>query len=347
MRFPFGTWFLLLYPTEVFRNPFTLRKKQGVAVYTTKQKSLCKLLNIELPIIQAGMVWTSGAKLAAASANAGVLGVVGAASMSPELLREHIRKAKTLTKKTFAVNIPLLYKYTKDQIDVALEEGVRTFIISAGSPKQFTRFLKDAGCVVAHVVSSPVLAKKCEDAGVDLVIAEGFEAGGHNGRDEITTMVLIPEVIKAVRLPVVAAGGIASGSAILAAMALGAHGAQLGSRFAITQESSLHSSFKQAVVDSQADATVLCMKKLVPVRILKNEFYKHMKELEDRGASSEELQNMLGKGRAKKGMFEGDLTEGELEIGQVSGFIDDIPSVAELVERLKKEYAEALKELNT
>lgn len=314
-------------------------------MFSNKQKNLCKMLNIELPIIQAGMVWTSGAKLAAASANAGVLGVIGAASMSPDLLREHIRKTKTLTKKTFAVNIPLLYQHTEKQMDVALEEGVRIFIVSAGSPKIHTKKLKDAGCLVAHVVSSPVLAKKCEDAGVDIVIAEGFEAGGHNGRDEITTMVLIPEVVHAVKIPVVAAGGIASGSSVLAAFALGAHGAQIGSRFAITQESSLHQNFKEAVVNSGSDATMLCMKKLVPVRLLKNEFYTHVKEMEDKGASVEELKNLLGKGRAKKGMFEGDLVEGELEIGQVSGEIRDIPTVAQLVERLKQEYSQSLQEI--
>ncbi len=315
-------------------------------MHSTKQKSLCKLLNIELPIIQAGMVWTSGAKLAAASANAGVLGVIGAASMSPELLRQHLHKAKALTNKSFAVNIPLLYKYTQQQLDIALEEGIKTFIISAGSPKTHTRYLKDAECTVIHVVSSPLLAKKCEDAGVDMVVAEGFEAGGHNGRDEITTMVLIPEVVKAVKIPVIAAGGIATGAGILAAFALGAHGVQIGSRFAITQESSLHTAFKEAVVQSSPEATMLCMKKLIPVRLLKNMFYNKIKELEDKGASPEELQNILGKGRAKKGMFEGDLTEGELEIGQVNGLIDDIPTVAELVERLKQEYAESFKGLS-
>lgn len=312
---------------------------------TSKQNSFCKLFQIDLPIIQAGMVWTSGAKLAAASANAGVLGVIGAASMSPDLLREHIKKARSLTHKTFAVNIPLLYKYTEQQIEVALEEGVRTFIISAGSPKIHTRRLKDAGCLVMHVVSSPTLAKKCEDAGVDAVIAEGFEAGGHNGRDELTTMVLIPETVKAVQIPIIAAGGIASGSAIAAAFALGAHAVQIGSRFAITKESSLHTAFKEAVVQSSPEETMLCMKKLVPVRLLKNPFFAHIKEMEDKGASSDELAQYLGKGRAKKGMFEGDLQEGELEIGQVNGLINDIPSVSELVERLKLEYNAAIQDI--
>ncbi|MBI2602252.1 MAG: nitronate monooxygenase [Deltaproteobacteria bacterium] len=303
-----------------------------------KREVLCKLLNIDLPIIQAGMVWVSGAKLAAAAANAGVLGVIGAASMQPDLLRQHLRKAKGLTRKSFAVNVPLLYSKTDQQIEVALEEGVRIFITSAGSPKPYTAKLKDAGCTVLHVISSPLLAKKCEDAGVDIVIAEGFEAGGHNGRDEITTMVLIPEVVKAVKIPVIAAGGIASGGAIAAAFALGAWGAQMGSRFAVTVESSAHPAFKQAIVEAPAGGTMLCMKKLVPVRILKNHFFETVHRMEEAGASVEQLLETLGKGRARRGMFEGDREEGELEIGQISGAIEDIPTVSELVERLKKEY---------
>ncbi len=310
-----------------------------------KRETLCNLFRIDLPIIQAGMVWTAGAKLAAAAANQGVLGVLGAGSMSPDLLRHHIRKAQSLTQRSLAVNIPLLYHQTEQQIDCALAEGIGIFITSAGSPKTYTRRLKDAGCLVVHVVSSPMLAKKCEDAGVDAIVAEGFEAGGHNGRDELTTLVLIPEIVRAVKIPVIAAGGIASGAAIAAVFALGAHGPQIGTRFAITQESSLHVAFKQAVVDATPDATMLCMKKLVPVRVLKNAFYTQIKTLEDQGASVEDLKSMLGKGRAKKGMFEGDLTDGELEIGQVSGVIEDIPSVAELIARLKKEYAETLQEL--
>jgi enoyl-[acyl-carrier protein] reductase II len=329
------------------QNPLSLKLQRAreLNMRSGKRESLCRLLNIDLPIIQAGMVWTSGAKLAAASANAGVLGVIGAGSMVPDLLRGHIRKAKSLTKKSLAVNIPLFSPFTEQQINVALDEGIKILVTSAGSPKLYSKRLKDAGCTILHVVSSPVFAKKCEDAGVDVVIAEGFEAGGHNGRDELTTMVLIPEVLQAVRIPVVAAGGIGSGAAILSSFALGAHGAQVGSRFAITQESSLHDTFKQAVVDSEPDATVLCMKKLMPVRLYKNAFYDRVKELEDKGASVEDLKSLLGKGRAKKGMFEGDLEEGELEIGQVSGLIKDIPSVSELVERLKHEYATAFKEL--
>ncbi len=310
-----------------------------------KRETLCKLLDIELPIIQAGMVWTSGANLAAASANSGVLGVIGAGSMTPELLRQQIRKAKSLTNRTLAINIPLLYQRIDEQISIALEEGIRIFISSAGSPKTYTRRLKDAGCKVIHVVSNASLAKKCEDAGVDAVVAEGFEAGGHNGRDELTTLVLVPEVVRAVKIPVIAAGGIACGASIAAAFALGAHGVQIGSRFAITQESSLHEAFKHAVVDATDDATVLCMKKLVPVRLMKNAFYKRIHELEERGASAEELKAALGTGRARNGMLHGDLIEGELEIGQVSGMIDDIPTVAELVERLKNEYTKTIQDL--
>lgn len=313
--------------------------------YSSKQKQLCELLNIQVPIIQAGMVWTSGAKLAAASANAGCLGVIGAASMRPELLREHIRKAKSLTEKSLAVNIPLLYKDTEKQIEVALKEGIKIFITSAGSPKIHTPLLKKESCTVAHVVSNPLLAQKCEQAGVDFVVAEGFEAGGHNGRDELTTMVLIPQVVKAVQVPVVAAGGFATGGGILAGFALGASGIQIGSRFAMTQESSVHQNFKDMVVKSDFDATLLCMKDLVPVRLLKNSFFEKMREMEQKGAEAVLRKEFLGKGRAKKGMFEGDLVEGELEIGQSSGLIEDIPSVQELVERLKKEYEDSLKKL--
>ncbi len=319
-----------------------LKIERGGDMRSGKRKKICDLLQIDLPIIQAGMVWTSGAKLAAASANAGALGVIGAASMAPELLRQHIRKAKALTKNPIAVNIPLLYHQTELQIEIALQEGIKIFISSAGSPKLYTSRLKSAGCKVLHVISNPNLAKKCEDAGVDIVIAEGFEAGGHNGRDEITSMVLIPEVLAAVKIPVIAAGGIGSGAAIAAAFALGAHGVQIGSRFAITQESSAHQAFKDAVVQADANATMLCMKELVPVRLIKNEFYTQMKALEDRCAPVEELSKLLGKGRAKLGIFDGKLDDGELEIGQVSGLINDIPTVAELVDRLKKEYEETI-----
>lgn len=303
------------------------------------------LFGIRLPIVQAGMVWVSGGKLAAAAADAGALGLIGAGSMQPELLGSHIRKAKSLTRQPIGVNIPLLYPKAKEQIDVALSEGVRIFFTSAGSPKTWTSYLKDQGCIVAHVTSSPELAQKCEAAGVDAVVAEGFEAGGHNGRDEITTMVLIPEVVAAVSVPVIAAGGIGTGQGIAAALALGAHGVQLGTRFAATQESSAHPNFKQAMVMADAGATMLAMKSLVPVRLLKNRFYEQVRQLEMRAATKEELASLLGKGRAKRGMFEGDLDEGELEIGQITGLVQDIPTVADLVARLEKEYEQAIQAL--
>jgi enoyl-[acyl-carrier protein] reductase II len=307
--------------------------------------SITKLFGIRLPIVQAGMVWVSGGKLAAAASEAGALGVVGAGSMQPELLREHLRKAKSLTAKPLGVNIPLLYSKAQEQIDIAFEEGVRIFFTSAGSPKTYTKPLKDRGAVVVHVTSSPELAKKCEDAGVDAVVAEGFEAGGHNGRDEITTLVLVPEVVDAVKIPVIAAGGIGDGRGIAAALALGASGVQLGTRFAATVESSAHASFKQAIVDAGSGATMLTMKKHVPVRLMKNRFFAEVAAAEERGASKAELEAILGKGRAKRGMLEGDLDEGELEIGQISGLVHDVPTVAALVSRLEAEYKSALARL--
>jgi enoyl-[acyl-carrier protein] reductase II len=301
-----------------------------------------RLFGIELPIIQAGMVWVSGGKLAAAASEAGALGIIGAGSMQPELLQQHIKKAKSLTNKPLAVNVPLLYAKVQEQIDVALGEGIRIFFTSAGSPKTFTAYLKDKGCTVVHVTSSPELALKCEAAGVDAVVAEGFEAGGHNGRDEITTMVLIPQVVDAVKIPVIAAGGIGDGRGVAAAFALGANGVQIGSRFAATRESSAHDNFKQAIVQAGSGATMLSMKQLVPVRLLKNKFYQEITELEAQGAPKEKLAEHLGRGRAKKGMLDGDLDEGELEIGQISGLIHDIPTCAQLVARLRSEYKEAV-----
>lgn len=308
----------------------------------TARTLINNLFKTELPIIQAGMVWVSGGKLAAAASEAGALGIIGAGSMQPDLLRQHIQKARTLTKKPLAVNIPLLYSKAQEQIDTALAEGLRIFFTSAGSPKTFTSYLKDKGCIVVHVTSSPELAQKCEAAGVDAVVAEGFEAGGHNGRDEITTMVLIPEVVDAVKIPVIAAGGIADGRGIAAAFALGAHGVQIGSRFAATKESSAHENFKNAIVNAGPGSTMLAMRKLVPVRLLKNKFYNDILALEERCASKDELNELLGKGRARKGMLEGDVVEGELEIGQVSGLIHDIPTVADLVARLRQEYKNAM-----
>jgi enoyl-[acyl-carrier protein] reductase II len=310
-----------------------------------KDKTITELFNIEYPIIQAGMVWVSGAKLAAAASNAGCLGIIGAGSMRPELLEQHLIKANKLTNKPLAVNVPLLYKHAQEQIDISLKHGIKIFFMSAGSPKKYTQYLKDNGCTVVHVTSTPELALKCQAAGVDAVVAEGFEAGGHNGRDEITTMSLIPQVKKALSIPVIAAGGISSGQSIAASFALGANGVQIGTRFVCTKESSAHENFVSAIIESKSGDTLLSMKSVVPVRLLKNPFFEKVKELEDRKASNEELVELLGKGRAKKGMLEGDLVEGELEIGQVSALIDDCPSVKELVEDLVKEYRETIESL--
>lgn len=307
-----------------------------------KKSIICELFKIEYPIIQAGMVWVSGANLAAAAANAGCLGIIGAGSMRPELLDQHLKKAKTLTNGSLAVNIPLLYKYAQEHIDISLKNGIKIFFTSAGSPKKYTKYLKEKGCTVVHVTSSPELAKKCEDAGVDAVVAEGFEAGGHNGRDEITTMSLIPQVTQAVSIPVIAAGGIACGKSILAALALGADAVQIGTRFACTQESSAHINFKDAIIKAGSGDTLLSMKDIVPVRLLKNPFFEKVVELEKRCASKEELVELLGTGRARIGMLEGDLEEGELEIGQVSALIKDIPTVSKLVNNLIQEYKETI-----
>ncbi|MFY7993828.1 MAG: NAD(P)H-dependent flavin oxidoreductase [Bacteriovoracaceae bacterium] len=304
------------------------------------KKDLCQLLSIKYPIIQAGMVWVSGAKLAAASANAGILGVIGAGSMNPELLDQHLKKAHLLTnnKKNLAVNVPLLYSKTKEQLEVSLQNGIKIFITSAGSPKTYTSWLKDQGALVIHVTSNPELAMKCEAAGVDVIIAEGFEAGGHNGRDELTTFSLIPQVIQAVKIPVIAAGGIADAQGIAAAMLLGADAVQMGTRFVATQESSAHENFKQAILNASATSTMLMMKKHVPVRLMKNAFYDEIKKLEEACASEEELVQHLGHGRAKKGMLEGDLLNGELEIGQIAGLIHDLPTVKDLVDKLVADY---------
>lgn len=299
-----------------------------------KQNALTKILGIDYPIIQAGMVWVSGGKLAGAASKAGCLGVIGAGSMKPDLLRHHIQKAKSISDKALAVNLPIMYPGCPEQVEVALEEGIRIFITSAGSPKKYTQFLKDKGCVVIHVTSTPELAKKCEAAGVDAIIAEGFEAGGHNGRDEITTMTLIPQVVDAVKTPVIAAGGIGDGRAIVAALALGAQGVQMGTRFLMTQESSAHENFKNLLLNSTPGSTKLSMKELVPVRLFKNKFFEQVQEIELKGASKEELQKLLGKGRAKAGMLDGDLDEGELEVGQICSLTKDIPTVGELVTNL-------------
>ncbi len=307
---------------------------------------ICSLLGIDYPIIQGGMICNSGAKLAAAVSGAGGLGLIGAGSMRPDLFRDQIRKARTLTDQDFGVNIPLLYPHSPECVEVALAEGVKIFFTSAGSPKKAIGPLKDAGCTVIHVVASPALAVKCRDAGCDAIVCEGFEAGGHNGREEITTMVLVPECVAAVDIPVIAAGGIATGRQMAAALALGADGVQIGSRFAVSVESSGHDHFKQAVVDADAGNTHLVLKAHVPVRLLKNAFRDRITALETGGATREELAAELGSGRARRGMLEGDLDEGELEIGQVSGLIDDIPTVAEIMDRLLDGYDEALAKLH-
>jgi enoyl-[acyl-carrier protein] reductase II len=309
------------------------------------QKQLLKMLNISYPIIQAGMVWCSGWRLASACANSGILGLIGSGSMKPDLLREHITKAKAHTHGTFGVNIPLLSPYADALIGVVLEEKINVVVTAAGSPKKYTRTLKENGAVVGHVVPSAMLAQKCEVAGVDFVIAEGTEAGGHNSPDEITTMVLIPQVVDAVTIPVVAAGGIADGRAIAAVLALGAAGAQIGTRFAATVESSAAEAYKNAIVSASESATVLALKKLVPTRMLKNPFALEVLAREANGASREELRELLGKGRAKAGIFNGEWETGEFEVGQVAGAIRSILPVATLTRQLVAETNAAIRRL--
>jgi enoyl-[acyl-carrier protein] reductase II len=308
--------------------------------------TLMQKLKISRPIIQAGMVWVSGGKLAAAAANAGCLGVIGAGSMKPDLLKEHIQKAQALTNKSLAVNVPLLYEKSEEQIQMALSLGIKIFITSAGSPKKFTQNLKSAGCTVLHVVSTPDLARKCEETGVDAVIAEGFEAGGHNGRDELTTMALIPQVVDAVKIPVIAAGGIADGRGIAAALSLGAECVQIGTRFIATHEASAHENFKNLLTGASATDTMLMMKRSVPVRLFKNKFYEQIRAAEEKCADKNELEALLGKGRAKRGMLEGEIDEGEIEIGQIAGLVKDVVSVSELVDRLMNEYHQTIQKLS-
>ncbi len=308
------------------------------------QNRLTRLLGTELPVIQAGMIYNSGAELAAAAAEAGCLGIIGAGSMRADFLREEIRRARELTDRPVGVNIPLIHKHARACLEASLEEGVRIFVTSAGSPRKVAGPLKEAGAVFIHVVASAALAVKCEDAGCHAVVCEGFEAGGHNGREELTTLVLVPQVVAAVDIPVVAAGGIATGAQWAAAMALGADGVQIGSRFAVTKESAAHDAFKQAVVDG--DDTLLVMKKHIPVRLLRNAFREQVESLEAVGASREELDALLGEGRARRGMLEGDLEEGELEIGQVAGLIDDVPATSEVVARLTAEYEATVERLS-
>lgn len=309
------------------------------------ENSITKLFGIRYPIIQAGMIWASGWRLAAAASNAGCLGLIGSASMYPEVLREHIRKCKAATDKPFGVNVALIYPQVEELMQIIIEEQVPIVVTSAGNPKTWTAHLKSHGIKVVHVVSSSTFARKAQDAGVDAVVAEGFEAGGHNGRDETTTLCLIPMVRKVLDIPLIAAGGIGTGRTMLAAFALGAEGVQVGSRFAASVESSMHEAFKQKIVSLSEGDTQLALKKLVPVRLVKNAFFKQVEEAENRGASAAELQQMLGRARAKKGMFEGDLEEGELEIGQIAAVFDSVLTVEEIVKSMVDEFNQAQNEL--
>lgn len=299
---------------------------------------ITKLFNIQYPIIQAGMIWNSGWKLASASSNAGILGLIGAGSMYPDVLREHIQKCKKATTKPFGVNVPMLYPNIDEIMNIIVDEGVKIVFTSAGNPKTWTTWLKDKGITVVHVVSSVKFALKAQEAGVDAVVAEGFEAGGHNGRDETTTLTLIPMVKEQIEIPLIAAGGIATGKAMLATMVLGADGVQIGSRFVASEESSAHQAFKQKVVDTKEGDTQLTLKELAPVRLIKNNFYSELQELYSNGTTKEQLKELLGRARAKRGMFEGDIDNGELEIGQIAGLIHDIKPVAEIVEEIMSEF---------
>jgi enoyl-[acyl-carrier protein] reductase II len=303
---------------------------------------ITELFKIQYPIIQAGMVWASGWKLASAVSNAGALGIIGSGSMYPHILQEHIQKYKAASSKPYAVNVPLIYADLEKHIEIIIREKVPIVFTSAGNPKVWTSKLKDNGIIVVHVISSTEFAKKAEAAGCDAVVAEGFEAGGHNGREETTTMVLVPAVSAAIEIPVIAAGGIATGRQMLAAMVLGAEGVQIGSRFVCSEEASSHINFKQAIVDAREGSTMLSMKSVMPVRLLKNKFYEQIKTAEDQGATKEKLREILGRGRAKKGMFEGELSEGELEIGQVSATIKNIKPAAEIVSEIWQGFIVAL-----
>jgi len=310
------------------------------------QNRISELFKIEFPIIQGGMIWTSGWRLASAVSNAGGLGVIGAGSMYPDVLREHIQKCKKATSKPFGVNIPMLYPDIDKLMDIIIEENVKIVFTSAGNPKTWTPFLKEKGITVVHVVSSLKFAFKAQDAGVDAIVAEGFEAGGHNGRDETTTLVLIPAVKEKIHIPLIAAGGIATGKAMLAAMVLGADAVQVGSRFVASEEASNHMNFKEVVVKAKEGDTHLTLKELAPVRLVKNKFYNDVQKAYATGANIEELKTLLGRGRAKKGMFLGDLKDGELEIGQVSALIHDIKPAGEIVRALMSEFQERKAEIS-
>jgi enoyl-[acyl-carrier protein] reductase II len=308
--------------------------------------AITKLFKTEYPIIQAGMIWCSGWELASAVSNAGGLGLIGSGSMYTDILCQHIKKCRSATDKPFGVNVPLMYPEVERHMEVIVEEGVKIVFTSAGNPKKWTPFLKEHGITVAHVVSSARFAKKSEEAGVDAVVAEGFEAGGHNGREETTTLCLIPPVREAVSIPLIAAGGIASGRAMLAAMALGADGVQIGTRFVASCESSAHRAFKAKVVEAKDGDTLLVLKQLLPVRLLKNRFFEQVREYETRCESQESLHELLGSRRPKKGMFEGDMEEGELEIGQASAYIHDIKPAGQIVKDIWEEFNEAIKEMS-
>ncbi|MFC6858821.1 NAD(P)H-dependent flavin oxidoreductase [Zunongwangia atlantica] len=307
---------------------------------------ITQLFNIKYPLIQAGMVWASGWKLASAVSNAGGLGIIGAGSMYPEVLKEHLLKCKKATNKPFAVNVPMLYPNVEEIMQIIIEEKVPIVFTSAGNPKTWTKFLQDHGITVVHVVSSVKFALKSQEAGVDAVVAEGFEAGGHNGRDETTTFTLIPMVKEKLDIPLIAAGGIATGRGMLAAMVLGADAVQIGSRFVASNEASSHINFKEMVINAQEGDTKLTLKELAPVRLLKNKFFDDIQELYTKNPSKEELQQLLGRARAKKGMFEGDLIEGELEIGQISGLINTIKPAAEIVKEIIDEFESVKSQLH-
>lgn len=300
---------------------------------------ITKLFNIQYPIIQGGMIWISGYKLAAAVSNAGGLGLIGAGSMYPDVLEKHIQKAKKATDKPFGVNVPLLYPNVAEIMQIIVREQVEIVFTSAGNPKTWTKFLKDNGVTVVHVVSSVKFALKAQEAGVDAIVAEGFEAGGHNGRDETTTLALIPMVKEAISIPLIAAGGIATGKTMLATMILGADGVQMGSRFVASTEASAHPNFKQAVVDTKDGDTMVSLKELAPVRLIKNQFYNNLQEFYKTHPTKEEVANFLGRARAKKGMFEGDLEEGELEIGQIAGLIHDVKPVQKIFDEILEEFS--------
>ncbi len=310
------------------------------------QNRITQLFKIQYPIVQAGMVWNSGWRLVSAVSNAGGLGLLGAGSMHPDVLREHIQKCQQATSKPFGVNVPMLYPELEKIMNIIVEVGVKIVFTSAGNPKTWTPYLKENGITVVHVVSSVKFALKAQDAGVDAIVAEGFEAGGHNGRDETTTLTLIPTVKEKIIIPLIAAGGISTGKAMLATMVLGADGVQVGSRFVASHEASSHKLFKQKVVEAEEGDTKLTLKELIPVRLMKNKFYEDVQHAYNKNASAEKLRSLLGRGRAKRGMFEGDMEEGELEIGQISALIHDIKPAGQIVADMVKEFQKAKKEVS-